>query len=114
MTDDVNLAAEGAAVGAVTGGGLGVLLAVMAAAGIAVPGLPIIAMGAVAAAVTGALTGGGVGAIVGALIGPGIPKGRATYYEVGVRKGGIVMGVTPRTREDAEHDSSIIKGRRAA
>jgi hypothetical protein len=96
-------AAEGAAVGAVTGGGLGALLAGLAAAGIAVPGLPIIAMGTFAAALTGAATGGGVGAILGALIGHGIPKERAAYYDEGVRSGGIVMGVTPRTREDAEY-----------
>jgi len=96
-------AAEGAAVGAVAGGGLGALLAGMAAAGIAVPGLPIIAMGTLAAALTGAATGGGIGAIVGALIGHGIPKERAEQYEQGIRSGGIVMGVSPRTREDAEY-----------
>ena len=96
-------AAEGAGLGAVTGGGLGAVLAGLAAAGIAVPGLPIIAMGTLAAALTGAVTGGGIGAIVGALIGHGIPKERAERYEEGVRQGGIVMGVTPRTREDAEY-----------
>ena len=95
-------AAEGAGLGAVTGGGIGALLAGLAAAGIAVPGLPIIAMGTLAAALTGAATGGGIGAIVGALIGYGIPRERAEYYDEGVRGGGIVMGVNPRTQEDAE------------
>jgi len=96
-------AAEGATVGAVTGGGLGALLAGLAAAGIAVPGLPIIAMGTLAAAVTGALTGGSIGALLGGLIGYGIPEDRARMYESGVREGGIVMGVTPRSRQDAEY-----------
>ena len=96
-------AAEGAGVGAVTGGGIGALLAGLAAAGIAVPGLPIIAMGPLAAAFMGAGTGGGIGAIIGALIGRGIPEDRAKYYDEGVRSGGIVMGVTPRSREDAEY-----------
>jgi hypothetical protein len=96
-------ATEGAAVGAVTGGGLGALLAGLAASGIAVPGLPIIAMGALAAALVGAGTGGGIGAIIGALVGHGIPKERAEQYDAGIRRGGIVMGVTPRTREDAEY-----------
>jgi len=96
-------AAEGAGIGAVTGGGVGALLAGMAAAGIAVPGLPIIAVGPLAAALAGAGTGGGLGAIIGALIGHGIPKERAQYYDEGVRRGGIVMGVNPRTREDAEY-----------
>jgi hypothetical protein len=96
-------AAEGAGVGAVAGGGLGALLAGLAAAGIAVPGLPIIAMGTLAAALTGAATGGGIGAIVGGLIGHGIPEDRARVYDRGIRDGGIVMGVNPRSRQDAEY-----------
>ena len=96
-------AAQGAGVGAVAGGGLGALLAGLAASGIAVPGLPIIAMGAMAAALTGAGTGGTVGALIGALIGHGIPEDRARMYERGIREGGIVMGVNPRSPQDAEY-----------
>ena len=96
-------AAEGAGIGAVTGGGLGALLAGLAASGIAVPGLPIIAMGTLAAALTGAGTGGVLGAIVGALVGSGIPEDRAKLYEKGIKEGNIVLGVTPRSREDAEY-----------
>jgi len=96
-------AAEGMGVGAVAGGGLGALLAGLAAAGIAVPGLPIIAMGTLAAALTGAATGGGIGALIGGLIGYGIPEDRARLYDHGVREGGIVMGVNPRSRQDAEY-----------
>ncbi len=96
-------ATEGAGIGAVAGGGLGALLAGLAAAGIAVPGLPIIAIGPLAAALAGAGTGGALGAIIGALIGRGIPEDRARRYDEGIRHGGIVMGVTPRTREDAEY-----------
>jgi len=96
-------AAEGMGVGAVAGGGLGALLAGLAAAGVAVPGLPIIAMGTLAAALTGAATGGAIGALVGGLVGCGIPEDRARQYDRGIREGGIVMGVTPRTRQDAEY-----------
>jgi hypothetical protein len=96
-------AAEGMAAGAVAGGGLGALLAGLAASGIAVPGLPIIAMGTLAAALTGGLTGGAVGALIGGLIGYGIPEDRARLYDRGVREGGIVMGVRPRSRQDAEY-----------
>jgi len=96
-------AAEGAGVGAVVGGGLGALLAGLSAAGIAVPGLPIIAMGTLAAAVAGAGTGGALGAIVGGLIGHGIPEDRARMYDRGLREGGSVMGVTPRSQEDAQY-----------
>jgi len=96
-------AAAGAAAGAVAGGGLGAVLAGLAASGIAVPGLPIIAMGAMAAALTGGATGGAIGALIGALVGYGIPEERARMYDRGVREGGIVMGVTPRSRQDAEY-----------
>ena len=87
----------------VAGGGLGALLAGLAASGIAVPGLPIIAMGTLAAALTGAATGGTLGALIGGLIGYGIPEDRARLYDRGVREGGIVMGVNPRSPQDAEY-----------
>jgi hypothetical protein len=96
-------AAEGAGLGAVAGGGLGAVLAGLAAAGIAVPGLPIIALGPLAAALAGAGTGGALGAIAGALIGYGIPEERAKLYDKGVREGGMVFGVTPRNDEDADY-----------
>lgn len=96
-------AAEGAGIGAVAGGGLGALLMGLAAAGFAIPGLPIIAMGPLAAALTGAGTGGGIGALIGALVGSGIPEERAKLYEQGLREGGIVLGVTPRSDEDADY-----------
>lgn len=96
-------AAEGAGIGAVTGGGLGALLAGLAAVGIAVPGLPIIAMGPLAAALTGAGTGGALGALIGGLVGYGIPEERARVYDQGIREGGIVFGVTPRSVEDADY-----------
>jgi len=96
-------AAEGAGIGAAAGGGLGALLLGLAAAGFAVPGLPILAMGPLAAALTGAGAGGVVGALVGALVGFGIPEERAKFYETGIKEGGIVMGVTPRTDEDADY-----------
>src|SRR5258708_37407813 len=51
-------AAERAGVGGVTGGALGALLMGLAAAGVAVPGLPIIAMGPRAAPLAAARAGG--------------------------------------------------------
>ena len=102
-TDLGTKAAQGAGAGAVAGGGLGALLAGLAAAGIAVPGLPIIAMGTLAAALTGAGTGGAIGALIGGLIGYGIPEDRARMYDRGIREGGIVMGVNPRSQQDAEY-----------
>jgi hypothetical protein len=45
----------------------------------------------------GAGAGGAAGGLIGALIGRGIPEERAKRYETGLREGGIVMGVTPRS-----------------
>jgi hypothetical protein len=96
-------AAEGAGIGAVTGGALGAVLLGLAAAGFAVPGLPIIAMGPLAAALAGAGGGGALGALVGGLVGAGIPEERARAYDEGIKRGGIVLGATPRTQEDADY-----------
>jgi len=96
-------AAGGSGVGAVAGGGLGALLAGLAAAGIAVPGLPIIALGPLTAAIAGGATGAVAGAVAGALIGYGVPEERAKHYDRGVAEGGIVIGVTPRSDEDADY-----------
>src|SRR5262249_11704627 len=93
----------GAGIVFVAGGGLGALAVGLPAAGFAVPGLPILAMGPLAAALTGVGVGGAVGAIVGALVGSGIPEEQARVYEKGINEGGIVMGVTPRSDEDAEY-----------
>jgi hypothetical protein len=97
-------AAEGAGIGAAVGGGLGALLAGLAAAGIiALPGIGLIAMGPIAAALTGGAIGAASGGLLGALIGAGIPEEQAARYESGIRQGNIVMGVSPRSEEDAQY-----------
>jgi|SRR6185503_15595798 hypothetical protein len=95
-------AAEGAGIGAVSGGTLGALLLGLSAAGFAIPGLPIIALGPLAAALSGVGVGGALGGLIGALVGAGIPEERARVYEEGVKRGGIVLGATPKTDEDAD------------
>jgi hypothetical protein len=96
-------AAEGAGVGAAVGGGVGALIGVLAAVGtIALPGIGLVVMGPIAAAFAGGAAGAAGGGIIGGLIGYGIPEDRAKLYESGIREGNIVMGVSPRTREDAE------------
>jgi hypothetical protein len=97
-------AAEGAGVGAAVGGGLGALLAGLAAAGtLALPGLGLIAMGPIAAALTGGAIGAATGGLLGGLIGYGIPEEQARRYESGLRQGHMVMGVRPRSEEDARY-----------
>ena len=98
-------AASGAGVGGAIGGTLGAIAAAIAAVGtsIAIPGLGLVVAGPVAAALAGAGAGAATGGLVGALIGWGIPEERVKRYEEGIKQGGILMGVKPRSSEDAQH-----------
>ncbi len=98
-------ALEGAGVGSAIGGTVGAVLAAIAAIGTSVilPGLGLIVAGPIAAGLAGAGAGGLTGGLVGALVGSGIPEDRAREYERGIKEGGIVMGVNPRTDEDADY-----------
>lgn len=98
-------ALEGAGAGAAIGGTTGAILGAIAAIGTSVllPGLGLIVAGPLAAALAGAGAGGATGGLIGALVGSGIPEDRAKAYDEGVRKGGIVMGVNPKTDEDAAY-----------
>ncbi len=103
-TDLGNKALEGAAVGAGIGGTLGAILAGIAAVGtLAIPGVGLIAAGPIAAALAGLGAGAATGGLIGALVGAGIPEEQAKLYDQGIQEGGIVMGVTPRTDEDADY-----------
>jgi hypothetical protein len=98
-------AAKGAGVGGAVGATVGAIAAAIAAVGssLVIPGLGLVIAGPAAAAIAGAGAGGVTGGLIGALVGWGIPEERLKHYEAGIKKGGIVMGVTPRTDEDAEY-----------
>jgi len=100
-----NKAAEGAGVGGAVGATLGAIAAAIAAVGtsLVIPGLGLVIAGPAVAALAGAGAGGVTGGLIGALVGWGIPEERVKHYESGIKKGGIVMGVTPRSDEDAEY-----------
>lgn len=96
-------AAEGTGVGGAIGGTLGAIIAGVAAMGtnLVLPGLGLVVWGPLAAALAGAGAGALTGGLVGALVGWGIPEDRAVLYENGVKNGGTVIGVKPRSAEDA-------------
>lgn len=98
-------ALEGAGTGSAIGGTLGAIIGGIAAIGtnVLLPGLGLVVAGPLAAALAGAGAGGLTGGLVGALIGSGIPEDRARLYEEGVKNGGAVMGITPRSNEDADY-----------
>lgn len=98
-------AAEGAGIGGAIGGSLGAIAAAVAAVGtsIALPGLGLVIAGPLAAAIAGAGAGAATGGVVGALIGWGIPEERVKEYDEGIRDGGILMAVRPKSDEDASY-----------
>jgi hypothetical protein len=98
-------AAKGAGVGAGIGGAVGATVAAIAAVGtsIVLPGLGLIVAGPLVAALAGAGAGGATGGLIGALVGAGIPEERVKRYEEGLKNGGILMGVTPRSDDDARY-----------
>lgn len=110
FTDDDNTelgskALEGAGAGSAIGGTLGAIIGGIAAIGtnVLLPGLGLVVAGPLLAALAGAGAGGLTGGLVGALIGSGIPEEHAKQYEAGIKEGGAVVGVTPRTAEDADY-----------
>lgn len=109
-----NKALEGAGAGSAIGGTLGAIVGAIAAIGtsVAIPGLGLIIAGPLAAGLAGAGAGGLTGGLLGALVGSGIPEERAKVYESGIKEGGIVMGVHPRTDEDAEYFETEWKNNR--
>jgi hypothetical protein len=100
-----NKAAEGAGVGGAIGGTVGAIAAAIAAVGtsLVIPGLGLVIAGPAAAALAGAGAGAAAGGIIGALVGWGIPEERIKHYESGIKEGGIVMGVKPRSEQDAKY-----------
>ena len=98
-----NKATDGAGIGGAIGGTIGAIAAAVAVVGttIAIPGLGIFIAGPAAAALAGLGAGSLTGGVVGALIGLGIPEERVKYYQSGIDEGGILLGVKPRSADDA-------------
>jgi hypothetical protein len=98
-------ATEGMGVGGAIGTALGATLAAVAAIGtsVAIPGLGLIIAGPLAAALAGGGAGAVTGGLIGGLIGLGIPESNAQAFQEALREGGVVIGVVPRSSEEATH-----------
>ena len=95
-------AAQGVDLGGPAGGTLATLFTAAAAVGtfLLVPGIFI--AGPVAAALAGAGAAAVASGLVGALHDWGLPQDRIQGYEAALKAGGILLGVKPRTEEDAQ------------
>ena len=95
---------EGGELGGPMGGTIGTLIPALIAVGVvALPGLGLILAGPVAVALAAAGAAGLAAGLIGALSDWGIPEERAKQYETGIQGGGILVGVTTRSDEDARH-----------
>ena len=104
-------AADGAGVGGAVGVTVVAVLAAIAAGGtsLALPGIGIVIAGPIAAALAGAGAGGVTGGLIGALVGAGIPEHRAKVYDAGLRSGGILIGVEPKSDDDADKLEKLLE-----
>ena len=103
-------AADGLGIGSAIGGTVGAVLAAIAAVGtsIAIPGGFFVA-GPIAAALAGAGAGGATGGLIGLLVGTGIPEHRAKVYDIGVRGGGILLGVEAKSDDEVERLETLLE-----
>lgn len=104
-------AASGAGIGSAIGGTVGATLAAIVAIGstLVIPGINLVIAGPLLAALAGAGAGGATGGIIGALVGAGIPEHRAKAYDVGLREGGILIGVESRSSKEADELEVLLK-----
>lgn len=95
LVKEGNKASEGLAVGGAAGGAIGGIVAAIAAIGtsLVIPGLGLIVAGPIAAGLAGAGMGSIAGGLVGTMVGWGIPEDKAKAFEMGIKSGGIVLGV---------------------
>lgn len=104
-------AAEGMGIGAAVGGTAVALIAAIVAIGttVIIPGLNLVILGPLAAALAGAGAGGAAGGLIGALVGVGMPEETVKHYEDGLKEGGIVIGLQPRSVVEANEVERVWK-----
>jgi len=99
---------EGVTVGATAGGVAGAIAGALLAAGtIAIPGVNLVVVGALAPALAGLGAGGVAGGLVGGLIGSGIPEHEAKSYEDDIEAGKILLAVKTETSDQAKRVDEI-------
>jgi hypothetical protein len=110
-TEMGNKATEGAGVGGAVGGTIGGILGAIsaAAAPIVFPGIGLAISGPIAAALMGAGAGGLGGSLLGGLVGAGIPEERVERYESGLKEGGVLLGVHPRSEAEATKVANVFR-----
>ena len=97
-------AAEGGELGGPMGGRISMIIPAIIAVGVvALPGLGLVLAGPLAVALGAAGAAGLTVGLIGALSDWGIPEERVQQYQAGIHDGGILMGVKPRSAQDARY-----------
>lgn len=106
---------KGAAAGATFGGMVGGIIAALATSSvILIPGLNLVATGALVAALAGVGAGAATGGVVGALVGAGIPEHEAKLYEKEIARGSVLVAVEARDSDQKKMVTDILKRTEAA
>jgi hypothetical protein len=99
---------EGVGAGAAIGGTIGAVLAGLLAVGtVTIPGVGLVAAGALAAMLAGAGAGGITGGLIGWLASAGIPDDVAPYYERGLHEGGVVVAVSTHPGDEVRVQQTL-------
>jgi len=104
-------AAEGMAAGGAVGTAVGATIAGLLALGttLAIPPLGLIVWGPIAAALAGGGAGAVTGGVVGGLLGLGVSEPNAKVYQDALKEGGVVVGVVPHSKDDADSIEECFK-----
>jgi hypothetical protein len=99
--EDLDLEAQSTKAGAATGGIIGGLLGLLGS--LLIPGLgPITVGGVLASTLLGAGIGAVTGGLMGMLVGMGLSQAEASYFDRGVRSGGVLVLVQPEPARVAD------------
>lgn len=98
-----SMATEGMGIGGAVGTAVGATIAAIVAVGtsLVIPGLNLVVAGSLAAALAGGGAGAVTGGLIGLLVGYGIPEENAQAYHEALKEGGVIIGVVPRSSQDA-------------
>lgn len=105
-----NKVPEGASIGGLSGGLLGVIIGGLTMVGnVLIPGIGLFVAGPLIGALTGGAVGTAVGSLIGALVGAGIPEHEARFYEDALKREGNVLVVAHVLRDEAPEIKALFQ-----
>jgi membrane protein YqaA with SNARE-associated domain len=103
-------APEGATVGSLSGGILGVIIGGLTLAGsVIVPGMGLLVAGPLVGALTAGAVGAATGGLLGALIGAGFPEHEAKFFESALKEQGRILVVAHIPKSESKEIKSVFE-----